>query len=170
MKPHVPRYTDRPFPRYRFLPGTGQPHPITHPDGHSYVPREARVPKVVALEPEEWDACSEWLWGCDLYNHGYWWEAHEAWEGLWRGQPSGSAAEMLLRGLIQAAAVHIKLHTRQELGTGNLAARSEKLLRAAADATSDRLLGLDVGRFVEAFTAYVRAPGAERYPYLELAP
>ncbi|TGQ49534.1 DUF309 domain-containing protein, partial [Mesorhizobium sp. M1C.F.Ca.ET.210.01.1.1] len=22
-------------------------------------------------------------WGIDLFNHGYYWEAHEAWEPLW---------------------------------------------------------------------------------------
>jgi hypothetical protein len=24
------------------------------------------------------------LWGLDLFNHYYYWEAHEAWEGLWQ--------------------------------------------------------------------------------------
>ncbi len=29
--------------------------------------------------------CSDaFLWGLDLFNHGYYWEAHEAWEGLWQ--------------------------------------------------------------------------------------
>ncbi|MER9007639.1 DUF309 domain-containing protein [Mesorhizobium sp. M0862] len=23
-------------------------------------------------------------WGIDLFNHGYYWEAHEAWEPLWQ--------------------------------------------------------------------------------------
>jgi uncharacterized protein len=23
-------------------------------------------------------------WGLDVFNHGYYWEAHEAWEGLWQ--------------------------------------------------------------------------------------
>ncbi len=34
-------------------------------------------------DPEEWRACRNYLYGIDLFNHGFYWEAHEAWEGLW---------------------------------------------------------------------------------------
>ena len=36
-----------------------------------------------AAESEEWRACRDYLYGIDLFNHGYYWEAHEVWEGLW---------------------------------------------------------------------------------------
>ena len=32
---YLPRYTRRPFPAYRFVPGKA-PHPTCDPDGHSY--------------------------------------------------------------------------------------------------------------------------------------
>lgn len=40
--------------------------------------------------------------GVDLFHRGFWWEAHEVWEGLWR-RAAGDEAE-LLQGLIQIAA------------------------------------------------------------------
>ncbi|MET2831203.1 DUF309 domain-containing protein [Mesorhizobium shangrilense] len=36
---------------------------------------------VVAVE--EALSSNAFRWGSDLFNHGYYWEAHEAWEPLW---------------------------------------------------------------------------------------
>lgn len=41
--------------------------------------------------------------GVDLLNHGCHWEAHEAWEALWRASGPGQARD-LLQGIIQIAA------------------------------------------------------------------
>ena len=49
------------------------------------------------------------LWGMDLFNQGYYWEAHEAWEALWRAAIRGSAEHNLLQGLILLAAAGVKL-------------------------------------------------------------
>ena len=68
-------------------------HPIDHPQGHSY--GEA--------------APGDWLYGIDLFNHGYFWEAHEAWEGLWRQSPKDSPRGRELQGVIQLAATLIKV-------------------------------------------------------------
>src|SRR4030095_3868699 len=78
----APRYApQRPFPPYRFVPGLN-PHPVSHPQGHSYRGR-AREEPPPRFAPERWRENVDFLHGCDLYNHAYWWEAHEAWEGLW---------------------------------------------------------------------------------------
>jgi hypothetical protein len=44
------------------------------------------------------------LWGLDLFNHGYYWEAHEAWEGLWQVVDRGGPSRMLFKGLILLSA------------------------------------------------------------------
>jgi hypothetical protein len=36
-----------------------------------------------AFTPEDWRSCDLYLYGIDLFNHGYWWEAHEALEDVW---------------------------------------------------------------------------------------
>ena len=41
------------------------------------------LPTAVCVSPENWAKSHDHLYGC-LYNHAYWWEAREVWEGLWQ--------------------------------------------------------------------------------------
>jgi uncharacterized protein len=99
--PH--RYTDRPFPSYRFVPG--QPHPTRDKNGHSYNKPPVRL---ASFDPEDWYACEEYLYGIDLFNHGYWWEAHEALEAVWAAAGRRTETGLFIQGLIQIAAAHLK--------------------------------------------------------------
>ena len=78
----------RAFPPYAFQPGK-HPHPTRDPKGHSYTGEPE--PPADYFEPEEWRDNEDYLFGVDLYNHGYLWEAHEAWESIWH--PSKHDAE-----------------------------------------------------------------------------
>lgn len=124
------RFTDTDFPPYRFVPGRF-PHPIAHPDGHSYrTPGSAERP-ILFVPPEQWRDSHDYLFGCDLYNHGYWWEAHEAWEGLWRVVPLESAQRHFLQGLIQIGAIHLQLFQGHAEGVARLRMTSAEHLSAA---------------------------------------
>ena len=83
---------ERPLPPYAYLPGWF-PHPIRDPRGHSY-PITSKSPSFETADPDAF------VWGMDLFNHGYYWEAHEAWEALWRSTRKGTAEHNLLHGLI----------------------------------------------------------------------
>ena len=50
-------------------------------------------------------------WGCDLFNAGCYFEAHELWELCWRDaqQRADVVDERVLRGLIRLAAAGVKL-------------------------------------------------------------
>mgnify|MGYP001399614021 CR=1 FL=1 len=37
-------------------------------------------------------------YGVDLFNYGYWWEAHEAWEGLWGQEDKRSLCRGVFAG------------------------------------------------------------------------
>ena len=50
----------------------------------------------------------DFRFGVDLFNHGFAWEAHEAWEPLWFSAPRERDERALLPGLIQAAAAVLK--------------------------------------------------------------
>jgi hypothetical protein len=52
-----------------------------------------------------------YLRGIDLFNFGYWWESHEAWEGLWRACGRRGPAADFLKGLIKLAAAGVKAST-----------------------------------------------------------
>lgn len=108
-------------PSYSFVPGHW-PHPTRDPEGHSYgiEPRVAEP-----LDLEKWSECKPYLEGVELFNAGYYWEAHEAWEDVWKAVGRKGVVGELLKGLIKLTAVGVKV--RQ--GCGN-AARS--LLEQAA--------------------------------------
>ena len=74
-----PRYSARPFPPYRFIPGNN-PHPRRHPQGHSFGCPE---PSPEPYRPEDWCQSEDYRFGIDLYNFAYWWECHEVFEGFW---------------------------------------------------------------------------------------
>ena len=93
------------YPPYAFVPGYW-PHPTRDPEGHSY---GAPEPKVQALDFDKWDACEDYLRGIDLFNAGYYWEAHEAWENVWNALGREGLEADLLKSLIKLAAVGIKI-------------------------------------------------------------
>lgn len=112
----------RAFPPYAYLSGT-HPHPVRDPAGHSYN-QGAAVP----LDPDAF------RWGVDLFNHGYYWEAHEAWEPLWRAAEPRGSRRHILKGLILLAAAGVKLRQRKHGPAGRHGRRAVAHFREAAGA------------------------------------
>lgn len=143
---------DRAFPAYAFT-GSPQPHPVRDPRGHSHgVEEEPADP----LEADSWPDNGDYLFGLDLFNHGYYWEAHEAWEGVWiAGGKKGPVAEFL-KGLIKLTAAGVK--ARQGMPAG-VEKHSEKALehfeRASEGLEGDRFAGFTF-RELEDFARHVR--------------
>jgi hypothetical protein len=128
--------------------------------------------------PDAWQCSEEYLYGVDLYNHAYWWEAHEAWEGLWQLTDKGAVQGRFLQGLIQASAAHLKLWTSHSEGVKRLWPSSLGYLRFALEhAGMEPYMGVALAEFVTDLDAYFRrllsvAPimrcDAERFPYITL--
>jgi hypothetical protein len=94
-----PRYCPaRALPLIAYVPGTGTPRP------------RASQEKPLALLANSWRACEDYLFGIDLFNAGCFWEAHEAWEGVWHACGRQGSEADLLRGLIKLAAAGVKQH------------------------------------------------------------
>ncbi len=130
---------DRSFPAYAYVPGES-PHPTKDPAGHSFGDDASADP--LAFE-----------WGVDLYEHGYFWEAHEAWEPLWRSS-DGSERE-LLAGLIQCAASCLKVRVGERRGARRLGERAVGHLRGVGGVVR----GVDAATLAEALEAWLaRAP------------
>ncbi len=109
------RYTNYPFPTDTYIPG------------QTARPTDAQLAidaPLVPLPEENWRLCPHYLWGVDLYNHGYHWEAHEAWETLWHAAGRRGPIADFLKGLIKLAASRVKL------AEGNAAGAERHLLRA----------------------------------------
>jgi len=140
----IQRLTDRPLPPYRFLPGGNLPHPAEHPDGYL---RGLDVPVEPLLPPERWAEQTDYLFGIDLFNLDYHWQAHEAWEGLWR-QAAGDQ-RLWLHGLIQLAAMMLKRQTGHARGAAILRERALAKLQPIAD-RHPRFMGLSPRELIAA--------------------
>lgn len=138
--PTPPRYANRPFPPYRFIPGRGAPHPTRDPRGHSSgAPAATGEP----MEPARWTQSEPYLFAIDLFNHRYWWEAHEELEPLWRAAGRTTQDGLFLQGLIQICAALLQ---------HRMGAKATARLKAAAGCAKMRVapslhLGIDVARF-----------------------
>jgi hypothetical protein len=162
----VRHLADRPFPPYAFLPGR-DPHPTRDPDGHSFGHEDA--PRA-HLPAARWRENEAYLWGTDLYNHGYLWEAHEAWEGQWHASKADRLQALFLQGLIQCAAAWLKIRMQQPAGVARLSALALLKLDEVAAASGGVYMGLDLEEFrpaVHAFACAARET-TDGYPRLVL--
>ena len=116
-----------PLPPYPSCPGGPWPHPTGSPQGHS----AGRAPEPVApIEAERLGRVRRRICrGVALFNAGYYWEAHEAWEGLWHAHGRRGPTADVLKGLIKLAAAGVKVRERQR------ARRRHPRPRAAAAAS-----------------------------------
>ncbi len=163
---NILRYSQRPFPAYRYVPGL-HPHPTRDPAGHSYQSRPA-LKCHAPWHPEDWRRLDDWLYGVDLFNHFFFWEAHEAWEGLWAAAPRATPPSLILQGLIQIAAALLKTHLQVIAGARVLSAEGMEKLRHAA-LVEPRLLGLDLLEVGDRFTRYFAPLGCDTLPLIEAA-
>lgn len=125
----VPRYLpDEPLPPYAYLPRR-TPHPTRDPAGHSFGHETARP---TVPHPSRWDQCQPYLRGIDLFNHGYYWEAHEAWESLWHACGRTGLTADFLRGLIRLTAAGFKVKEGHPAGVARHAAAAAQLFEQAA--------------------------------------
>jgi uncharacterized protein len=142
----VKRYSARPLPPYAFVPGRTA-HPRTNPAGHSF----GALPDVApsgALST----GSDLFRYGADLFNAGFFWESHEAFEVLWHAAKAGGRDEEadLLQGLIQIAAAHLKRSMGSERSAQALVARGlSRLARVPG-----RLEAFDVAAFAAATRAH----------------
>jgi predicted metal-dependent hydrolase len=113
-------------------------------------------------EPVAWDSLDEaelWAYGVDLFNARYYWEAHEAWETLWRTTLRGSPEFLALKGLIQICAALLKVQVDNQPAARRLASRGIGLLSEAAEQRGT-LHGLRLANVVRvARTRLLDAPG-----------
>lgn len=150
------RYSDVPLPETRYRPG--------------------RMPRPADRGPA--GLADRFRYGVDLYNNGYWWEAHEAWEAVWLRLQPNSAMRHGVQGLIQAANCHLKIHLGQARAARSLARDLERLFDAALLHTPELTIeGLAVAPWRARVGAYFAAVleeekpalDAEAYPYIVLA-
>lgn len=155
-----------PFPKYSYVPGHF-PHPLHDPAGHSFgiVHREA-----ADLRYAPWHSDETYCHGIDLFNHGYYWEAHEAWESSWHAASRRGATADLLKGLIKLAAAGVKAREGNPNGVFRHAVRARELFESAwKDIPEDsRQLGLARSELISLCENLASEPNQYAQPQLEL--
>ena len=121
--------------------------------------------------PVAWPECTEYLYGVDLFNRAYLWEAHEAWELVWIaagkiGEPAG-----FVQSLIQIAAALLRQHLETPRGARNLLARADRRLddlhRRLLQEGEEWYCGVSVGSWRRAVADFLDREQAP-YPFLIL--
>jgi hypothetical protein len=128
---------------------------VRDPAGHSYHVEPMPVDAEASLGSDAF------LWGLDLFNHGYYWEAHEAWEGLWQVADRDSPLRMLFKGLILLAAAGIKIRERKNAAAERHAMGAAALLRRLTkvpDRDIEQALGTSPAALAEYAEAATRIP------------
>jgi len=109
------RYTDFPFPERAYVPGkTARPceEPLAQYD---------ITPKPLSILNVQENPF--FLYGVDLYNHHFFWEAHESWECIWKRE-SDESLKAMIKGLIQVSGGYLKSIQGIETGARKLWQRS----------------------------------------------
>ena len=153
------RYTQKDFPPYRHLPGV-TPHPLRHPKGHQYGQIEEPAQP---FEVSVWRASTDYLYGVDLYNFAFYWEAHEAWEGIWKTTARKDIPGLYLQGLIQTSVALIKRHQGVAGGMESLSRAGLGKLRRVAD-TQALFCGLDLVEYIERMDHIFVGPDQSGWP------
>lgn len=111
------------LPPYTYIPGL-RPHPFSHPLGHRFGTDEP-APRPEDLHDPR--SCRPFLLGLDLYNAGFYWEAHEMWEKLWHLAGRKGPLADFFKALIQLAVAGVKWRQGQPDSTHKHARRAEEL-------------------------------------------
>ncbi|MDZ4820011.1 MAG: DUF309 domain-containing protein [Planctomycetota bacterium] len=128
----VPRYApSESFPPYSYVSGM-HPHPVRDPQGHSY----GCHTKPMHLKAEDGVDWNRFRYAIDLFNHGYYWEAHEAWEELWHAAGRCGAWADLLKGYIHLAAAGVKMREGRGNGVRRHALRTCELIAQSRQANA----------------------------------
>ena len=137
---------NRALPPYAYLPGQ-TPHPTRDHDGHSFAVEPDAPDAPAPPDAENWRSCHDYLYGIDLFNYGYCWEAHEAWEGLWIACGRQGTQAIFLQALINLAATGFKARWGSARGMQANARTAARLFQAAAQQLGPKskcYMGFDV--------------------------
>ena len=164
-----PRYAPAiPLPPYAYLPGHDLPHPVNDPSGHSHNAHAQahgtlKPPPVLAHLPTDpashrrvlaatLAADPQWLYALDLFNGGWYWEAHEAWEGFWNALGRTTPEARFVQGLIHLAAAAVKIREGKPHGVARHTQRARELLGGSRAAPVG-------GALVEVSSGHGESPG-----------
>lgn len=105
------RFTEFNLPKERYIPGVTS-RPVTPPLSDENISAQ----NLSIVSPYE---NLFFLYGVDLFNHHFFWEAHEAWEEIWHLEEERELRD-LLQGMIQLSGGFLKIIQENHRGARTL--------------------------------------------------
>ncbi|MCP4190328.1 MAG: DUF309 domain-containing protein [Planctomycetaceae bacterium] len=136
---------ERALPPYSYVTGKF-PHPVRDVTGHQF---GQSVPVEDPLNPNAWRHSESYRFGIDLFNQGYYWEAHESWEGCWHAVDRTGPVADFLKALIKLAAAGVKAREGRPLGVQRHATRARALLQALKMSEANDYAGLSLNGLID---------------------
>lgn len=149
MSPPPRLVPGRALPEVAYLPGRGDDRPRVE------IAPSCGLPAASLREHEAF------RWGIDLFNGGFAWEAHDAWELVWAATDPAAPERALLGGLVQAAAAVVQARLGRWRGVATLTRRARGNLEAAG---GDQLAGIDLRGLAAALAAWAEQAIAAEHP------
>ena len=135
-----------PLPPYSFVPGGPWPHPTSSPHGHSFGLERSKLAPIDTVKTAD---SAPFLRGVALFNAGYYWEAHDAWESLWHAHGRRGVVADVIKALIKLAAAGVKVREGQDHGVRTHASRAADLFASALSNGASHQLGLNLAQWAE---------------------
>lgn len=130
---------NRPFPEYAFLPGK-HTHP-NKPGGHSHQEEELVLKPI---SPETISENSDFRFGIDLLNYGFYWESHVLFEAFWNAHKRTGPIAEFFKALIKIAAGAIKDELDHRAAASGHYKRALELINDIKRTEGDLFLGFSL--------------------------
>jgi uncharacterized protein len=130
------------FPPYAHRPGK-TPHP-NQAGGHRYQWTE---PQAQPLGLPPWPSHLNYLYGIDLLNHGYFWEAHVEFEAIWNAHGRQGIEAELMKALIKWAAAGVKAAIESRAAATGHLERALEILDPLNPQDAQSCTGLDLNQW-----------------------
>lgn len=156
------RLTDHDLPRWCCLPGQ-----VARADFERLRPIADAVAEMI--DPDTLLGAPAFRFGADLFNAGFFWEAHEVWEPVWMALPPNSRARTACRALIQAANACLKLRFGRLKAFARLAEEVDRLTGEAL-VRPEPVAGIALGAWRDDFAAFAADMAEGPAPMLGFAP
>lgn len=156
------RYTDLELPRWSCLPSH-----VASADFERLRPATADMTDEIV--PHQVATHLAFRYGADLYNAGFYWEAHEVWEPVWMALPPNSRERIACQALIQAANACLKLRFGGAKAFGRLAG---EVARHAGEVTvsGPGAAGIDLAAWSASFADFAADIAQGRDPGYGFSP
>ena len=106
---------------------------------------DGSAPEESVWTPEaDYHADQRFLFAVDLFEHRFYWEAHEAWEAMWHSAEHDTPLRDLLQSLIQFAAAVLQHHMGRQSGAEHLFRRADSRLQTWINEGHQSIYGIRI--------------------------